>query len=323
MPASHPHTAKRIPSRIFDRPVRSLRMLPVLLCLGACASTPDKPPVEEDMSLPGDRARARMEDLPIGLFLRTINAEIRSWTKLTLTARSGEDERKASLLEQDLRRQTYDRLDDLIHELEAGPRPNRIVAASALGFTRNEKALSPLLAALEDADVEVQSNALLGLRLLEREETPLERICELMRYGRDSWVRSNAASCTSTLVNLGARSDCVVEAARDGLADSEPGVRSHSALILATLLDEESMDILPDLLYDEVRLVRSAAMRSIAYIGIEDPHQKAAAAHALVRAYIADDGPGRAQLLTTLEGLSGQHYGDDDEEWADWARRIQ
>jgi len=300
-----------------------LRILPVLLCFAACASTATDETVQEDLTLPGDRARARMEEQPIGLFLRTTNNEIRSWTKLALTARSTEDKRKASLLEQNLRRRTRERIDDLIHELEAGPLPNRIVAASALGFTRDEKALSPLLAALEDADIEVQSNALLGLRLLEREETPLERICELMRYGGDNWVRSNAASCASTLVNLGARSDCLTDAARDGLTDPEPGVRSHSALILATLVDDESMGVLSDLLYDEIRLVRSAAMRSIAYLGSEDPRQKAEAASALVRAFIASEGSARDQLLLTLEELSGQHYGEDDEEWADWAQRLQ
>lgn len=310
----------------MNRPLRTAALFLVAGLVAGCASTPEREaaPVDEDVTLPGDRARSRMEEEPIGLFLRQLNNDIRAWTQLTMTARSDEERRKARLLTQVLARQTSERIDELIAELDSGPRPNRIVAASALGFAQDRRALSPLLAALEDPEVEVRSNALLALRLLALEETPLERICELMRFGDDDWVRSNAASCISTLVGVGSRSDCVLAAARQGLQDPEPVVRSHSALTLATLLDTSSLGELSDLLHgDEIPLVRSAAMRSLAYIGHEDPPSKADAAKSLVGAYRDAHGTERTRLLAALRQLSERDWGDDEDEWTDWAKRLQ
>lgn len=305
-------------------PLRLGASLSIVLC-AACASTSStqETSIQDELTLPGDRARSRMVEQPLGFFLRDINGDIRGWTQLTMTARSEEDRRKAELLEQTIARRSNERIDELIHELESGPRSHRVIAASALGFTGDEKALSPLLSALEDPDPEIQSNALLGLRLLNVEATPLTRICELMRYGEDSWIRSNAASCLSTLTNAGARADCVLECARYGLADPEPVVRSHSSLILATLVDASSIGEMADLLDDEVPLVRSAAMRSLAYVGTKDLTTKANAAKSLVGAYIRSSGKERWKYVQALQQISGRPYGDDEEEWTDWARRLQ
>jgi HEAT repeat protein len=301
-------------------------LLALALLVGGCASTPEEPVSrDEDLSLPGDRARARagVEVQAIGMFLREINARIRAWTQLTMTARTAEQRLRVSLLEQDLTLRTNERRDEIIHELESGPRANRIIAASALGFTHASEAHSPLLAALEDPDVEIQNNALLGLTLLGRADTPLERVCELLSGGGDGWVRSNAASCASTLVNAGARSDCLLDAARGGLSDVEPGVRSQCALILATLVDTESMDRLAGLLHDEIPLVRAAAVRAIAHIGSESPPHKAAAARELVQVYTQSSGTFRSQVQEALMNLSGRAYGADEKEWVEWARRLQ
>jgi HEAT repeats len=296
-----------------------------LLLAGACTSTSrnQEPASPDGYELPGDRARARMEHEPIGKFLRDVNSAIRAWTQLTMTAQTDEQRREASGLEQDLERRTGERVDELVLELETGPTPNRVIAASALGFTHDPKAQSPLLAALEDPDVEVQSNALLGLTLLALPDTPLERICELLRNGGDAWVRSNAASCASTLASKGARSDCLLESARQGLSDPEPGVRSQCALTLAALLDTGSLAKLAGLLYDDVPLVCAAAARSLAFIGHEEPTAKARAARDLVKAYTASTGTARRIFLQALVDLSEKAYGDDEDEWRDWARRLQ
>jgi HEAT repeat protein len=293
----------------------------LLLALPACTTTrgaeeQDPIPLEPD-------AEKEAGPTSIGLFLSEINNEIRAWTNLTMTAIDSQERRNALLLEKDLMRRTYQRRDELIHELEFGPAANRVVAASALGFTRAPEALSPLLAALEDPVLDVQSNALLGLSLLGQPDTPLERICELIRASKEPWVRANAAMCASGLVNAGARADCMTGAARAGLLDAEPGVRSQCALILATLLDEESMDVLEDLLYDEVPLVASAAARSVAYIGAEVPAQKAIAAKALVKAYIASERAMRRNMIDAMTRLSGRSFGDDEDEWREWALRLQ
>jgi hypothetical protein len=293
----------------------------LLAALPACATTRGAE-AQEPVPLEPDPEKTEGPQ-PIGLFLAEINNAIRAWTNLTMTAVDAEERRNALLLEKDLMRRTYRRRDELIHELELGPAANRVVAASALGFTRAPEALSPLLAALDDPVADVRSNALLGLSLLGQADTPLERVCELMRPSEEPWVRANAAMCASSLVNAGAQSDCLLGAARAGLMDGEPGVRSQCALILATLLDGESMDILEDLLYDDVPLVNAAAARAIAYVGSEVPAEKADAARALVKAYLASEGALRRNLIDAMTRLSGRTFGDDDEEWRAWAQRLQ
>jgi HEAT repeat protein len=226
------------------------------------------------------------------------------------------------MLEDNLSRVTHQRRAEIIEQLESGPLNNRVVAASALGFTRDLEAQSPLIAALDDAYPEVVGNALLGLMLLGRSDTPLEPICRLMQSSPDESVRRNAAQCMGSLVQAGARSDCVLGAARQGLSDVEPGVRSQSALLLATLLDPESIPPLCDLLYDEVPLVVAAAARAVAYFGGQSPKDKGTAARALARAYEEGKGPMRPHYRRALVELAGIDYGVEPEKWTEWGNRL-
>jgi HEAT repeat protein len=158
--------------------------------------------------------------------------------------------------------------------------------------------------------------------LLGRPDTPLDPICKLMQSSPDESVRRNAAQCAGGLVQTGARSDCVRAAARQGISDSEPGVRSHSVLILATLMDTESLPSMCDRLYDEVPLVAAAAARSVAYIGAESPPQRGTSARALARAYLEAKGAMRAHYRRALVELSGVDRGVEPRDWVLWAERL-
>ena len=270
----------------------------------------------------GELIEATNKPPPIGKFLAEVDASIRAWNNLLLTADTAEERRKARMLEDNLSRVTHQRRDEIIEQLESGPLNNRVVAASALGFTRDVEAQSPLLAALDDSHTEVVSNALLGLMLLGRADTPLDPICRLMESSPDESVRRNAAQCVGSLVQAGGRSDAILGAARQGLNDVEPGVRSQSALLLATLVDVDSLPGLSDRLYDEVPLVVAAASRAIAYIGAESPHHKGAAARALAKAYTDDKDAKQPHYRRALAELAGIDYGEEPQEWVDWANRL-
>jgi hypothetical protein len=300
-------------------------LAPLLLLLAAgCRSNPSsKDDAEEGPERPiGAIVEATNQPEPIGKVLADLDRSIRAWTSLSMTAQNDSDRRKASQLEQSVMFVAHKRRDELIAELEGGPLVNRIVAASALGFTRDVEAQSPLLAALEDPSVEVVGNALLGLALLGRGDTPLERVCTLITEGSTTVIRSNAALCAANLVQAGARADCLKTAARAGLTDAEPGVRSQCALVLASLEDEESLQRLTDLLYDPVTLVAAAAARSVAYLGTEVPTIRGRAARALVKAYQEVKEPVRGHVLRAMADLAGGSYGDDLEEWKQWAARL-
>ena len=301
-----------------------IRLSLVLAVAAGCASTsPERKGSGDDRERPAaDIVEATNHPAPIGKLLADIDASIRAWNNLLLTARTAEDRRKARMLEDNLSRVAHKRRAEIIEQLESGPLNNRVIAASALGFTRDVEAQSPLIAALDDAYPEVIGNALLGLMLLGRTDTPLEPICRLMQSSQDESVRRNAAQCAASLVQIGARSDCLLNAARQGLSDAEPGVRSQSALLLATLVDTKSLPPLCDRLFDEVPLVAAAAARAVAYIGSESPPDKGTAARALSKAYADAKGAMRPHYRRALVELAGVDRGVEPEGWVEWANRL-
>lgn len=311
--------------RFAGASIRSITCCGLLAIAAACASTTKKSATEStDPEKPiGQLVEStRTPDAP-GKFLADLDARIRGWTTLALSAQSQEDRRKASLLEQNLMYVTVNRTDELIEQLESGPEQNQIVAAAALGFTRNARAQSPLIAALDNPSKAVVANALLGLAILGRSDTPLGKVCTHLSDSTDSWVRSNAAWCAANLVQAGQRDDCIVGAARRGLADQEPAVRSQCALILASLVDAPSLGDLTERLYDPIPLVRSACARAIAYIGSESPQDKGKAARALTQAYAKANESERAPLLRAMVELAGTStYGKEPQEWLEWSQRL-
>jgi hypothetical protein len=295
-----------------------------IVAFGACASPQNKDDASDGRTAPaGPLIEATNQPDPIGKFLSDLDSSIRLWSNYIMAAQTEEDRRKASLLEQNLEFVTHKRRAELIEQLESGPLHNRTIAACALGFTRDVEAQSPLIAALDDPHPEVVSNALLGLMLLGRADTPLEPICRHFSGDSDSGVRRNAAQCAASLVKAGARADCILEASRRGVTDKEePTVRAQSALILATLEDRTSLPALCDRLYDPVPLVRAAAARAVAYIGSRSPPDKGTAARALVGALERSEGNARVVILRPLIELAAFDYGPEIKDWKEWAARL-
>lgn len=288
------------------------------LLLGACASTPEAPKGE-----PYDAARIRVpDDDPIGLFLADVDASVRAWNHLALAATSVDEQRKAKLLAQDLTRRTTKRQEQLLAQLGTGPPYNRMVAAAALGFTDADEALGPLLAALEDPEPRVRANALLGLGLLARRETPLDGIAE--HLGKEAQAgRTNAAFALRQILAAGAEADpTVLAAARAGLDDPEPSVRAQCALILAAVDDSDAVEELALLLHDATPISALAASRALAYLGSRDPHVKGTCARALASNLDSVDAGVRRGLLRSLMALSGRNYGNESKDWLEWAHRL-
>lgn len=264
-------------------------------------------------------ARLPDQDRSFGLYLAQLSTGIRAWTEKTWNAASSTDRKKQDMLELYLTGEAKKRQRELIETLETGPKQNRVIAAAALGFTREEDVLSPLLNALEDPEPDVVSNALLGLSLLQSPRTPLGRVSDILRYDPNERMRWSAAYALRVLIEAGARDKGALDAARAGLADEEPMVRSQCSLILALLSDAESIPSLTTLVYDEVPLVGSAAALALAHIGREVPGARRPAARALAQAMRDGDRALRVRLIAPLRKLSGQDFGMDVAAWSDWA----
>lgn len=312
-------------SHVPVRPsARTASLAGALVLLAACASTRTnsgpKPPDREIKPI-GKLVEDTNKPEPIGKLLTDINGSIKAWQNLFMTATTSEEKRKAQLLEQDIMRVSHARRVELVEQLESGPLNNRIVAAAALGFTRDREALSPLLAALDDSHEEVVGSALFGLWLLGDKDTPLDRICPLLQRGSEE-MRTHAALCLSMLLEKGVQGDCAVAAARLGILDDAPTVRAQCALILAGQHDTGSLQSIADRLYDEKTLVVSAAARALMYLGTQDAHTKGLSARALVKAWLLAKEPAKGQIFKAMVELAGQNYGSDDKEWAKWADRL-
>lgn len=303
------------------------RCLPLLGLLAGCATqrgsagiaSPDREvrPIEA-------LVEASKKAEPIGKFLADTNSAIKAWNNLLIAASTEQEKARARDLELHIQTVTHQRRVEVVTELESGPLNNRIVAAAALGFTRDVEAQGPLIAALEDNHDEVVSSALLGLWLLGRTDTPLERVCPLMSQSRNDEVRSNAALLMAFLTQADEHAgECALQAARLGLLDTSATVRAHCAMVIANCKDSGSLQALVDRLYDEKPLVVSAAARAITYLGTSDAHIKGSAARALVKAWIAiRTEPQKSAVFRTLVELAQSNYGSDEKEWIKWAERL-
>ena len=258
-----------------------------------------------------------------GKYLADLSTSMNAWMDKTMTATTRQERNKQGLLELNIRERVRNRQAEILTELETGPVKNRIIAAAAIGFSNDPAVLSPLLAALDDPNEKVVSNALLGLTVLGSPDTPLGRVAELMTYSTDPKTRWSASNCARTLVEAGADSAPVLSAARSGLTDvEEPMVRTQCALILARLKDVDSIDALALLLYDETPIVSVSAAKSLAYLGREVDTAKGDAARALVTAMAEGDRQLRLRVHPSLVELSHRNFELDIEEWQDWVARL-
>ena len=139
-------------------------------------------------------------------------------------------------------------------------------------------------------------------------------------------VRSQAARALRAvgLYDLGeADRAAVIRAARAALGDANEGLRPTGAIILAEVVDTNSVPELARALMDPTPLVARAASRALARIGSVDRKFEGQAARALTAALeVVDEDRVRPAVLKDLQALAGKNYGDDVEEWVRYAQKL-
>lgn len=320
-----PPTLKHL-SLSARRPAPALLLSVALALVPACASSGDKATESKPEPIDGaalDRPKIQPED-PIGKFLADADNAIYQWCKLALTARTAAQKNQQRALEGVLVDRASRRCDELIAELSGGPPINRIRAAAMLGFSRKPEAQSPLLAALSDPHPDVVHNALLGLAVLGRADTPLDPICHAAEFAEDPQTRAQAAFALRSILNAGGSGSCAVGTARRGLADSEPFVRSQCALALGLLGDAESVPAIEGQLQDERPHVQSAAVEALLLMAERAPSSKGPVGRALVKAWAGadDEKPIKALAMDALVRIADVNYGTDLILWTEWANRL-
>jgi hypothetical protein len=332
-----------------------MRTLPLLaLCLAAaCSSTPEAAPedpraalgssFEADPLMDAPASIARAGELSIGAFLSEVGVRVQSWS----AARFSGDEERTRILRQVLEFECTKRQRELIQQLETGPTRNRTLAAVALGFTnrmdvlqadlstvpvdRGAEALSPLLNAVSDPDPEVAANALMGLGVLARPETPLAPLASALANSPEGYRRGNAAFALSAVLEAALespeglseeRASLAREACLRGLNDSDLGVRTQCAASLGIAGDASSIPHLGDHLDDDVALVGQAAGTALVRMARTDPTLKGRVGRLLANRLDLVRPSRRDTVIFSLVLLAGRHLGNDTEVWQDWARNL-
>ena len=302
------------------------KLRPLLLCLAASCAT--APVVETGQTVdpfagePALISSTPIAEVPLGKFLADMASSIQAWSQKTWAASNTSDFRKQKLLEHHITQMARERKEDLLYVLEAGPQHSRIIAAAALGFTRDQDVLSPLLDALDDSDPRLVGNSLLGLTILEHPDTPTERIASILQYDPDPQLRWGAAYCARTLVERKIRDDNLTGAARSGLHDTEPVVQAQCCLLLGLVGDDESFAAIEGLIQDSVPLVSAAAIRGIAALGQNSVKLKGACARALTNNLQVEDSIVRKRVRVSLVELAGRDYGDNADMWLRWSSKL-
>ena len=224
---------------------------------------------------------------------------------------------------------------------------NRSVAAVALGFTnrmdvlradfsttpvdKGAEALSPLLNAISDPDPEVSANALMGLGILARPETPLGPICNALDGASEPIRRGNAAFALSGILEAAdnraegievERADLVRTVCLRALSDSDLSVRTQCAAVLGLVGNGDTIAHLGDRLDDEVALVGQAAGTALVRMTRKDPTYKGRVARLLVGRLDMVRPTRRDTVIYSLVLLAGRHLGNDTEVWKDWATNL-
>lgn len=296
---------------------RTAALAAFLALAWSCSSSPEEPAEPETFTpIPVP------DPDPLGKFLADLDLRVRAWTNLTLRGKDEKEERQARDLAGQLELLTRKRLDELIAALETGPPRNRQRAAAAIGFSADARALGPLVAALQDPDLDVVHNSLLGLAVLKLPETPTEPIAALMTEAQDSATRSNAAYALRTVVEAGASAEPVLPSVHLALIDEEPGVRLQAALLAGLAGDGESVQRLADLLRDEEKLVQLASIQALVMVGHRSPPSKGSVARALVGAWMDAENPMRSRMREGLAQLAVEDFGTDEELWIEWSRKL-
>ena len=298
------------------------------LVLGACSSpgshgkeTPEE--ARERMKVSVYDARAKLTNTTFGAYLAQLDHSIQAWTAMFISGDRVQDAHKLRALAVDIGTRAGKLYEPIVEALETGPPQNRRVCAAALGFVQSGAPLNPLLNAMGDEDELVRANALLALAVLGDPSTPLGGVLEQMRSGTTRAIRSNAALALIEILRAGGKGDEeLVAAARIGLHDEEPLVRTQCALILAHQQDAASIDDLALQLYhDPVNAAAMSAARALAYLGSRDAHLKGRCARALAVSLATTNGTVKSSVLNDLRKLAQANF-SSDEDWVTWSQRL-
>ncbi|HET6204723.1 MAG TPA: HEAT repeat domain-containing protein [Planctomycetota bacterium] len=246
---------------------RAAYVLLFLAC--ACRSAERREPYKPPPATKQERA--------VGVVLTTLDNHLVAWNLAKLETPTTENLTRLHGIEVVIRTEARAQVEALLEQLRSGPPRNRRIAAAALGFAQDPRAVEALLEAAGDADGDLANNALVGLGALAapsgpRTEgllPPLEPLFRMLEESTDGLRRTNAAFAIKRAVEAGARCPALRERLVAALADGEGGVRAQCAAALGALGDAATAEALLARSEDPDPVVRASAAFALGCLRVE------------------------------------------------------
>jgi HEAT repeat protein len=284
----------------------------VAVLLGACASTPD-PAAEAGSEKPPRIRVAREEAEPGTNFGRETSPEL-LFLQLDRQLRTYRDPGTNTLARQNMRpvlaRYVDANFDLIAQALKGDNVKHRMVAAWALGYSRDPRAMPSLLTLLHDRSPKVRANALHGLATLGDPATPIKPVVVCFSDA-DASVRCNAARAVREILEPGSGIEVIVPLT-GLLTDDDHLVRLAAVGALGKIGRPECLGFLISALQDEMPLIRSQAALALGKTG--DP----ACVSSLIDSLKTEKIPVVVSaVVKALESLTGQSFAKRSE-WIAW-----
>lgn len=290
----------------FRIDVRTIFMYTALFVVCGCSTTQTDRPNEESPPLAEEK---ETEILPA--VLDEIDGYIRAWET---AVRSGE-EANARNLEDALAHVAKENFSMLVEAMKGERSDAKAIAAAALGFSRDKRAVVWLVRALADRDSMVRNNAAFGLAILRDETTPTEKLAHVMLNDPDDEVRGSAALAISRLVRVGDAKG-VYDAIVMACGDSSHLVRLNAVAALTVIEDIHSLGVLIDRMNNDYE----PSVRMNAIVGVLRIGGRKAMPHVIPR--LKDSDEKVVQVAREgLKRLAGVDLGEDPMAWEDWIRK--
>ncbi len=287
-----------------------MRTLALPLCLllasAACGSAEKREPYTPPSETKKERA--------IGAILATLDNHLVAWNLAKLDAPGSENATRVHGIEVVLRTEAHAQVEGLLAQLRSGPPRNRRIAAAALGFSGDPRAVDALLAAAGDPDEEVAGNALLGLGVLctpagpktEALLPPLPPLFGILEVSKDGGRRTNSAFAIKRAVEAGARCPGLLELLVAGLSDVEGSVRVQCAAALGALGDPSAAEPLLARAEDSDPVVRASAALALGNLRIERARPKLEALRLASEPGVREAARSALRLLDRADGPPAQ-----------------
>lgn len=287
-------------------------LIAVLALVIGCASEP-KPKEKMDLeAIKEDRQgldyNANKEDI-----FRTLDDTLQSWQ----AAQGKRDHAYACAMEQNLYDLSCGYFSQLLEALQGSDSFKRTVAAAAIGFSEDVRAIPYLLKVLQSGDASGRKYAAFSLGHIGSNQTPMEPLYKALAQDSEDEVRGMVAFAVSRIVTKETDEGALPHLLK-ALQDKSTQVRNHAVIALGKIAHQEGVRaIIASTLQDQQEIVRINSVWALARIGGNE------VVIPLIKTLRDPSLTVQQAAHMALRQVTNQNFSNDPKQWEAWAGIAQ